>query len=55
MRLVFNLYKQVFTKMMSWLFILSKCSDLGLFWGSAVQPLGLKSDGKEGGILGTEI
>jgi|LakMenEpi03Aug12_release.lakeMendotaPanAssembly.Ray.scaffolds.fasta_scaffold447771_1 hypothetical protein len=53
--------------MMYCLIILSRCSDLGLFWGSVqvdsgrhvdnidLQPLGLKSDRKEGEILWTEI
>ncbi len=60
------LYKQVFTKMMSSLIILSKYPDLCLFWGSVkmhsgrhpvnidFQPFGLKSDRKEGRILGTK-
>jgi hypothetical protein len=53
------LNKQVFTKIKSCLIILSKCQDLDLFWGSVYsgrhvvdsdfQPLGLKSDRKEGG------
>jgi hypothetical protein len=53
--------------MMSCLIIISKCSDLGLFWGSvqvysgghvvniALQPLGLKSDQKEGGFEGLKF
>jgi hypothetical protein len=55
--------------MMTGLIILSKCQDLCLFWvyvpdvfsaGSHVvdidfQPLGLKSDHKEGVIMGTEF
>jgi hypothetical protein len=60
------LCKKVFTKMMSCLIILSKCPDLCLFWGSMqidsgrhqvnidFQPLSLKSDRKEAGILGTK-
>ncbi len=52
-RLILN--KQDFTKIMSCLIILSKCQDLGLYWGSVevvdidFQPLGLKSDRNEGG------
>jgi hypothetical protein len=54
--LCLSLYKQVVTKMMSCLIILSKCPDLCLFWGSVqmhsgrhvvntdFQPLGLKRD-----------
>ncbi len=54
------LYKQVFTKIMSCLIILSICPDLCLFWGSVqmhsgrhavdidFQPLGLNIDCKEG-------
>jgi hypothetical protein len=60
------LYQQVFTKIMSCLIILSKYQGLCLFWGSVqmhsgrpavnidFQPLGLKSDRKEGRILGTK-
>ncbi len=53
--------------MMSCLIILSKCSDLGLFWGSVqvysgrlavnidLQPFSLKSDRKEGGFWGLKF
>jgi hypothetical protein len=53
--------------MMSCLIILSKCQDLGLFWGFVqmhsgrhvvnidLQSLGLKSDRNEGGILGLKF
>ncbi len=65
-RLVFYFLHASFTKMISCLIFLSKCSDLGLFWGSVqvysgrhvvyfdLQHLSLKSDRKEGGIQGTE-